>query len=289
MTKLAIIGGSGAYDLLKDKAFGDQDVVGKRNTPFGGSEKIFKLSFDGVEFLLLSRHGEDGYKTAAPFVNYRANIWALKDLGVERIISWSGPGVINPSFDVGSYAVPHDIIDQTRRRPSTFFEKEGLGFIRMKDPFCPDLRHSLIYSLNEGDEIYYDEAVYVCTEGPRLETPAEIKLYHSYGADLVGMTLAPEAFLARELEMCYAPICYLTNYAEGICDREYREGELFEGMQSEEEKENVNESVRRLPSITMKALKTAADHDRVCECKDAMLRYKKRGDITDDWRTWLNP
>jgi len=289
MTTMAIIGGSGAYDLLGRNALEKAKPAGPVTTPFGDVSNIHKFKGGSLEFLFLSRHGDDGYKTAAPFVNYRANIWALKELGVERIISWSGPGVINPSLDVGAYAVPHDIIDQTRRRPSTFFEKGGLGFIRMKHPFCPDLRHALMYSLHTNGERYYDEAVYCCTEGPRLETPAEIQLYHSYGADLVGMTLVPEAFLARELEMCYAPVCYLTNYAEGICEREYREGELFEGMQSKNEKEAVDTAMERLPALAMDALDAAASHGRDCECKDAMSRYKKRGDITDDWRSWINP
>ena len=288
-TPLAIIGGSRAYDLMKKKVMGKAERVGDVSTPYGSVSNIRRFDSGGVEFLFLSRHGDDGYKTAAAFVNYHANIWALKELGVERIISWSGPGIINPSFEVGAYSVPSDIIDQTRLRPTTFFTKGGLGFIRMNNPFCPDLRHALLYALEAGGETCYSEAVYLCTEGPRLETPAEIRLYHSYGADLVGMTLVPEAFLARELEMCYASVCYLTNYAEGICERKYRQGELFEGMQTDDEKERVERAVMRLPGVIIDALTAAVDHDRECECKDAMMRYKKRGDITEDWRKWINP
>ncbi len=289
MTDIAIIGGSGAYDLLSRKIFGSGRKVRRVKTPFGEHSNVYRFKNDGITVLFMSRHGDKGYKIAAPFVNYRANIWALKEMGVERIISWSGPGIINPDLDVGSYATPEDIIDQTRNRPSTFFERGGLGFIRMKNPFCPDLRHALIYSLGSLKLRHHDKAVYCCTEGPRLETPAEIRLYHSYGADLVGMTLAPEAFLARELEMCYASICYLTNYAEGICERDFKHGELFEGMMSPEEKELVDKAMERLPSIALDALKAAADHPRECECKDAMLRYKRRGDIGDDWRKWIDP
>ncbi len=226
---------------------------------------------------------------SAPFVNYRANIWALKQLGVERIISWSGPGIINPEYEVGGFVVPHDIIDQTRNRPSTFFEKGGLGFIRMKHPFCVELRHSLIYSMQTAGLRFADKAVYCCTEGPRLETPAEIRLYHSYGADLVGMTLAPEAFLARELEMCYAPICYLTNFAEGIVPRVFQHGVLFEGMLDPEEKKRVDEAMDKMPGIIIGALDAIAGHGRECDCKDAMSRYKKRGDINDQWYTWIDP
>jgi 5'-methylthioadenosine phosphorylase len=289
MTTLAIIGGSGAYDLFGSDILRQPEETVETLTPFGPAQAIRKYSSGSLSFYFLSRHGEGGYKISAPFVNYRANVWALKELGVERIISWSGPGIINPSFDVGSYAVPHDIIDQTRRRESAFFTKGGLGFIRMRNPFCGDLRHALIYSLASLGLKTYDEAVYICTEGPRLETPAEIRLFHSYGADIVGMTLAPEAFLARELEMCYAPVCYLVNFAEGIAPREYRRGELFEGMQTNEEKAAVDLAVRRLPEVALKAFGAIADVSRTCECKDAMLRYRKKGIISDDFRSWLNP
>lgn len=289
MSKLAIIGGSAANELIAKKHFGSHKKVPGVKTPFGKVSDIRRYKTSGLEFYFLPRHGVDGYKTAAPFVNYRANIWALKELGVERIISWSGPGIINPDFEVGNYAVPHDIIDQTRNRPSTFFEKGGLGFIRMSHPFCPDLRHALIYSLENLNCEFHLESVYCCTEGPRLETPAEIKLYHSYGTDLVGMTLAPEAFLARELEICYAALCYLTNFAEGIVNRQFEVGVLFEGMMSPDEKKLVDDAVKKMPKIIIEALKAVFNHSRDCQCKNAMDRYKKQGIITDQWRKWIDP
>ncbi|MBI4666829.1 MAG: MTAP family purine nucleoside phosphorylase [Nitrospinae bacterium] len=286
MSKLAIIGGSGAYDLLRRSVLGEPETEQVIQTPFGPSAPIRRFG-GAVPFHFLSRHGEERYSTAASFVNYRANIWALKETGVERIVAWSGPGIINPSFEVGAYAVPHDVIDQTKSRQSTFFTKGGLGFIRMQSPFCPDLRHSLIYALSGEGKKFYPEAVYVCTEGPRLETPAEIRLFHSYGADLVGMTLLPEAFLARELEMCYSALCYLTNYAEGICDRDFKGGELFEGMQNEEERSSVVMAMDHLPRLAIKALETVAPAPRGCQCKDAMLRYRKSGVIGSDFRDWI--
>ncbi|MBI5816317.1 MAG: MTAP family purine nucleoside phosphorylase [Nitrospinae bacterium] len=287
MTTLAVIGGSGAYDLIGNGLLSAPVPVAPVATPFGAHSPVFKIRVNGMEFCFMSRHGEGGYNVAAPFVNYRANIWALKELGVERIISWSGPGIINPSFEVGAFAVPHDVIDQTKSRPSTFFTGGGAGFIRMSDPFCPDLRHALLYSLQLSGAKNYHEAVYICTEGPRLETAAEIRLFHSYGADLVGMTLVPELFLARELEMCYASVCYLTNYAEGICRRDYVKGELFEGMQTPEEKQTVQTAMRALPAMAISALTAAAGMPRECGCKDAMLRYKKRGDLPENWREWI--
>jgi 5'-methylthioadenosine phosphorylase len=289
MTTLAIIGGSRAYDLLARDFFGERRPVERVETPFGSVGNIHLFSSAGISFYFLSRHGDVGYTCAAPFVNYRANIWALKSLGVERIVAWSGPGVINPAMEVGGYAVPHDLIDFTKQRPSTFFTRRGLGFIRMAEPFCPTLRHALLYAVGERRIPVYDEAVYLCTEGPRLETPAEIRLFYSYGADLVGMTLIPEAFLARELEICYGAVCYLTNYAEGVAERAFAAGTLFEGMQTDAERIAVEEALERLPIVAVEALKAAADHPRDCACKEAMRRYKKRGDITDDWKSWIEP
>ena len=286
---LAIIGGSGAFRLIKAVSFGKVANVRKVSTPFGAVSGIKKVSVRGMEFYFLSRHGLKGYNIAAPFVNYRANIWALKSLGVERIISWSGPGIINPGFEVGEFAVPDDIIDMTKSRPSTFYTKGGIGFIRMSEPFCPELRHALIYSASGRRAHVHEEATYVCTEGPRLETPAEIKLFHSYGADLVGMTLCPEAFLARELEICYAPLCYLVNYAEGLVVREYLQGVLFEGMATDEEKDRGDRAMEMMPDIIIDALSVMESQPRDCQCKNAMSRYRKQGIIGKDWRKWIDP
>ena len=299
--KFAVIGGSGAYDLLKNEGFGLDLECRKIITPFGESASIHRFvvgqGFSLAEsskpeglpysFLFISRHGENGYEISAPFVNYRANIWALKECGVERIISWSGPGIINQKYSVGDFVIPHDIIDETRGREYTFFNGTGIGFIRQSHPFCIEIRDALSKALKETKGNYHDEGVYVCTQGPRLETAAEIRKYKILGGDLVGMTLVPEAFLARELEMCYASVCYLTNYAEGVENRSYEEGELFEGMQNKGERERVDKIMLKFPEIIKAALKELLQMDRGCPCKNAMERYKRRGDISDDWRTWI--
>ncbi|OGW18735.1 MAG: phosphorylase, partial [Nitrospinae bacterium RIFCSPLOWO2_12_FULL_47_7] len=232
---LAVIGGSGAYHLLAKSELGEEKECVTLDTPFGKSAPIHRFYSGSQSFLFLSRHGEKDYSIAAPFVNYRANIYALKECGVERIISWSGPGIISSAFRPGDFVVPHDIIDETRKRESTFYKDKGLGFIRQNTPFCPQIHEALCETLHSADLAHRTDGVYICTEGPRLESSAEIRKFRIIGADLVGMTLAPETFLARELEMCYAALCYLTNYAEGVVEREFREGELFEGMQTREE------------------------------------------------------
>lgn len=286
---LCVIGGSGAYNLLAEEALGQEQNRVILDTPFGKSAPIHHFRVGCLEYLFLSRHGEKDYSITAPFVNYRANIYALKECGVERIISWSGPGIINTSFKPGEYVLPHDVIDETRNRETTFFKNRGIGFIRQSQPFCPQIRktvHALMQTLGSSP---HEQSVYVCTEGPRLETPAEIKKFRLNGGDLVGMTLVPELFLARELEMCYASICYLTNFAEGVVAREFKTGELFEGMQTDQEKVQVEKSISRFPEILAGTFLSLHKTERVCQCKDAMRRYKNKGMIDDDWHTWLGP
>lgn len=286
--EFAVIAGSGGYKLLNNNCLGTEQECKKILTPFGESSPIHRFTKDGISLFFLSRHGEKGYSVSAPFVNYRANIWGLKECGVERIISWSGPGIINKEFSVGNFAVPHDILDETKNRDYTFFEKKGIGFIRQQSPFCDNIRKELIQALSELKLKFHGKSVYVCTQGPRLETPAEIKKFQLLGGDLVGMTLIPEAFLARELEMCYTPICYLTNFAEGISDRPFAKGELFEGMMDNEERKRTTDSMRQFPIIIQKVFRSMQNLKRDCHCKDAMLRYKKEGIISEDWHTWIS-
>jgi len=282
-----IMGGSGAYKLLSEGALGKEAGCVVLQTPFGNSNPVHRYDLDGLEYIFISRHGEKDYSMTAPFVNYRANIYALKASGVERVISWSGPGIIDTAFKPGEFVVPHDIIDETRNRESTFFKNRGVGFIRQNEPFCPHIRLALHNSLHSGNYAHHEQAVYVCTEGPRLETPAEIRKMRILGGQLVGMTLAPESFLARELELCYAPICYLTNYAEGVMTREFVGGELFEGMQTDRERGRVELAMEKFPHILADAFAALAGFERTCQCKDALRRYKNKGMIGEDWRSWF--
>lgn len=279
--KLAIIGGSQGFRTVQGG--GIAETLGAIDTPYGKSQPVHMLE-SGV--LFLSRHGESGYHVTAPYVNYRANIYALKELGVERIVAWSGPGAIDPVIPIGDILVPGDIIDETRGRAGTFYEGLGIGFIRQNPVFCPDMAASLALAIESKQGHCRSDDVYVCTQGPRLETRAEIRKFATYGGTLVGMTLVPEAFLARELEMCYCPICYVTNYAEGVVNRPYQPGVLFEGMMTEEEKSRVDAAVSMLPEIAVEAL-CSVHPERPCPCARSMERYRRRGDITDDWRTWI--
>lgn len=283
---LGIIGGSQGFRTVSELAE-SAERLGPISTPFGDSAPVYRFGVGGSTICFLSRHGEKGYSVSAPFVNYRANIWAMKEMGVERIVAWSGPGAIDPSIPIGDLLVPGDLIDETRGRAYTFYEGLGIGFIRQNPVFCPELRRSLTGTLLDRQGHCRIEDIYVCTQGPRLETPAEIRKFAAFGATLVGMTLIPEAFLARELEMCYAPLCYVANYAEGVLERAYEAGTLFEGLLGPEEGEKVDASVAALMPAALNALLNSPP-TRDCPCCRAMERYRKRGDIGDDWHGWIS-
>ena len=241
-------------------------------------------------------------------MNYRANIYAAKSLGVARIVAWTGPGAISPKYRPGDLVLPDDLLDFTRNRPSTFYEGKGIGFIRQAPVFCEPLRNALREAYRgealrsvaqrrgvgreggkrSGVGRFHFGATYACTEGPRLETAAEIRFLARAGADLVGMTLCPEAFLARELEICYAPVAYVTNYAEGVRKMPYRRGALFEGMLPPGEAEAVEAAKNAIPGIAIAAARAVAGEERDCPCAVSMERYGKRGVIGPDFRGWVS-
>jgi len=293
---LAIIGGSGAYDLLAG-ALSVHAAIGRRETPFGPSAPVHVVSLGGREVLFMSRHGERGYSTTARFVNYRANVYALRDLGAERVVAWSGPGAIDASLEIGQYVVPDDVLDETHAREDTFFTGGTVGFIRQSPVFCPTLRAAALDACLQGERPVRDGGTYCCTEGPRLESPAQIRKLRLLGGHLVGMTLCPEVFLARELGMCYAAVCYVTNLAEGIVERPFRPGVLFEGLLGDEEAAQVRAAVdgfvgiveRLAMGLTM-GLSPLSHHPRdsgACVCSRLMERYIRRGVVGEDWRGWV--
>ena len=274
---IAVIGGSAGCLVLKECGAKLRNL-GSVETPFGPSAPVHAFEDSGVVYM--SRHGEKSYEVSASFVNYRANIWALKEMGVERIIAWSGPGAIDESVAIGEVVVPGDLIDETKRRDYTFFEGAGVGFVRQNPTFCPCVSEALVGVCEGHFGRVRSDLVYVCTEGPRLETAAEIRKFRVFGGQLVGMTLVPEVFLAKELEMCYAALCYVTNYAEGLRRRQFRPGVLFEGLLDDEERHRVDEAARRLPGLALEAASALAGKPRdSCSCSKAMERYRRRGDV----------
>ncbi len=286
MEKIAIIGRVGIKEGLLKKGV---SVVEKIiiDTPFGKSVPIYKMKYKGIEFFALSRHGERRYEISAPFVNYRANIWALKELCVGQIISLSSPGSLKEEIIPGTFAIPDDVIDETKNRQYTFFSGKGIGFIRANPAFCEELRAIAKRTIEELGLPLHFGGTYICTEGPRLETKAEIKKFIAFGGDFLGMTLCPEVFLARELELCYVSICVISNICEGIRDVPFCSFELFQGLLLEDEKEMLKRSEELKYDLMLSLVKKVSKRERNCICKDLMNFYKIRGDIGKDFREWI--
>lgn len=210
---LAIIGGSGlsrlsALELTERRAI---------RTPYG--EPSGALTFGtigGKPVVFLARHGY-GHTIPPHEVNYRANLWALKNVGVQRIVSVASVGGIRVEFGPGAICVPDQILDYTWGRPGTYFEgpDQPVTHIDFTHPYTQAVRKALLTAATDANEKVFDGGVYATTQGPRLETAAEINRFERDGADLVGMTAMPEAALARELEIEYGAIAVVVNYAAG--------------------------------------------------------------------------
>jgi 5'-methylthioadenosine phosphorylase len=268
---LAIMGGSGLYSLLESASHVILD------TPFGKTPRIEIGYVRGRKVAFLPRHGEPGsseVKHAIPpsFINYRANIYALRMMGVTRIMATQAVGSINPTIAPGTFVIIDQFIDQTRLRPTTFFDGrtevivdegrrvKGVVHIDVTNPYCPELRQALIASCAKEGVMHVDRGVYICTEGPRFETPAEIEAYRRMGADVVGMTNVPECVLSRELAMCYASVAMSTNYAAGTGPAR---------ITHEEVAEIFNKNIEGVRKVIATAL-ALIPPERGCDCSQAL-------------------
>ncbi len=206
--KLGIIGGSGLYDLEKYKKVKYLDIT----TPWGKpSDKIIKFEHDGKEIFFLPRHGKK-HNIQPSFINYRANIDALKQLDVTDIISFSAVGSLNDKIKPGMFIVPDQFIDKTYNRINTFFDSDLVCHVSMSKPTSDSLSQTCINALKEIGLEHHMGGTYIAIEGPQFSTHAESKFYKAFGADVIGMTNMPEAKLAREAEIRYATIGMVTDY-----------------------------------------------------------------------------
>lgn len=257
MPRLAIIGGTGFYKMccapLKEKL----DV----GTKYGNAIVYVYTSKTGQEFAFLPRHGEE--HTCSPSnINYRANIMALKQLGVERIIAVCSVGSLQKDIWPGDFVLVDQFIDFTKLRPTTFFdEMDCVVHTDVTDPYCEEIREC-IESISIDGITLHGKGTYVCTEGPRFETAAEIRMFAMMGGDVVGMTEVPECVLARELGICYACIAVATNFAAGISDHVLTHDEVISEMSQVQEILN-NYIVDCLLSVPEK---------RSCTCSTAAER-----------------
>jgi len=270
---IGIIGGSGLYNLegLEVK---EERVI---RTPFG--EPSSPLIFGRIgsrDVVFLARHGRD-HSYPPHLVPYRANLWAFREVGVERVVAVSAVGGINRLFKPGDFVIVDSFIDLTARREKTYYEgrfsrevggddrvakllrEKRVVHIDMSEPYCPQLRALLMKILERRKHRFHPAGVYACTEGPRFETPAEIKMLETMSADVVGMTGCPEVVLARELTMCYASLCVVANPAAGISSQRLTSDEVIEMMSAREKEIRgvLAELVRSLPQ-------------RTCSCSDIL-------------------
>ena len=182
------------------------------NTPFGApSDKVVFGELDGIRIAFLSRHGR-GHRINPSDINYRANIYALKSLGVRRVISVSAVGSMKESIKPGDVVLPDQFIDFTKRRASTFFEGGIVAHVAFGEPICAPLATDLLASARSVGATVHRGGVYLCVEGPQFSTKGESRLYRQWGVDVIGMTNMPEAKLAREAELCYATVALVTDY-----------------------------------------------------------------------------
>jgi 5'-methylthioadenosine phosphorylase len=206
--KIAIIGGSGLYNMpgLVDTRELDLD------TPFGKtSAPIVVGNLDGKPVAFLARHGL-GHTISPSLINYRANIYALKSLGIEQIVSVSAVGSLREDYAPGDLVIPDGLYDHTKQRARTFFEDGIVAHISLADPFCPALSKQLYQSVRETGATVHKGGSFITIEGPRFSTKTESNIYQSWGLSIIGMTTSPEAFLAREAEICYAVMAHVTDY-----------------------------------------------------------------------------
>ncbi len=204
---LGFIGGSGLYDM--------EGLTNERefhvDTPFGKpSDSIVTGELDGVAVAFLPRHGR-GHRISPTELPVRANIYAMKQFGVQRLISISAVGSLREELKPLDLVVPDQIIDRTRERPSTFFGDGLVAHVGFADPFCPTLRRQAVEAAS-GETDVHDGGTYVVMEGPQFSTRAESEMHRSWGASVIGMTALPEAKLAREAEMCYVTLAFVTDY-----------------------------------------------------------------------------
>jgi 5'-methylthioadenosine phosphorylase len=259
---LGIIGGSGLYDFpgLENRNSFEID------TPFGKpSSPIITGALNGKRIAFLARHGI-GHILSPSEVNYRANIYALKSLGVSRLLSVSACGSLHEDFAPGEIIIPDQIFDHTHKRARTFFEDGVVAHIGVPNPFCPKLSQKVFSSLKKVKAATHLGGTFITIEGPRFSTIAESNVFRSWGMSIIGMTACPEIFLAREAEMCYVTMAHVTDY---------------DVWHSSEEPVSVEMVIKTLQNNTTTAqnairiLLQDLEDEEICEChtclKDAIM------------------
>ncbi|MEM2890087.1 MAG: S-methyl-5'-thioadenosine phosphorylase [Candidatus Hadarchaeum sp.] len=253
--EIGIIGGTGLYDSKLLKNIEEIEV----DTPYGSpSDSITLGELNGRKLAFLPRHGKK--HTIRPTdINYRANIFAMKQLGVTRILAPSAVGSLKEEYRPGDIVFVDQFIDRTTRREESFYTGNKVCHISVAEPMCPELRKTLVKAAKRTGIEAHPAGTYVCIEGPRFSTKAESRMFQNWGADVIGMTLVPECVLAREAEICYASIATVTDY-DVWKEHPVSTEEVLKTMK------NNLEKVKRLIAETV----ALVPPERGCECKNAL-------------------
>ncbi len=268
--QIGIIGGSGLYDMA---GVTDREEV-KVTTPFGEPSGPYVLgTLRGKRVAFLARHGA-GHRITPSELNFRANIYGLKTLGVEYILSASAVGSLKEEYKPADILIPDQFFDRTKGRPSTFFGRGLVGHVAFAQPFCRILSGIAYDSGKKAGATIHKGGTYVCMEGPQFSTLAESKLYRSWGMDIIGMTNLQEAKLAREAEICYTTIALVTDYDCWHPDHDSVTVEMIIGT--------LNRNSAMAQQIIAGAVETLP-YERTCECASA-LKYAliTRPDVVPD-------
>ncbi|MGB7874227.1 MAG: S-methyl-5'-thioadenosine phosphorylase [Anaerolineales bacterium] len=254
---LAVIGGSGLYNMPGLKNTQDLDV----RTPFGKpSSSIVVGDLEGLRIAFLARHGV-GHHIMPSEVNYQANIYALKELGVERVISISACGSLREDYAPGHIVIPDQLFDNTKGRERTFFGEGLVVHVSVAEPFCPDLSAQLESATRKTSATVHNGGSFITIEGPRFSTKSESNTFRTWGMSLIGMTASPEAFLAREAELCYAVMAHVTDY------------DVWHVSESPVTVEMVIQTLNKNTLVAQEAVRNLArdlSKNRACECDRAL-------------------
>lgn len=254
---MAIIGGSGLYNMTGLENTEELEV----DTPFGKpSSPIIVGDLEGLRIAFLARHGI-GHHIMPSEVNYRANIYALKKLGAERVVSISACGSLREDYAPGHIVIPDQLFDNTKGRERTFFGEGLVVHVSVADPFCPGLSAQLEEATRKTGASVHNGGAFVTIEGPRFSTKAESNTFRTWGMSLIGMTASPEAFLAREAELCYAVMAHVTDY------------DVWHVSESPVTVEMVIQTLNKNTLVAQEAVRNLArelSEKRDCECGQAL-------------------
>ena len=254
---LAMIGGSGLYEMPGLKNVQEYNL----DTPFGKtSAPIVVGILEGERVAFLARHGI-GHHITPSEVPYRANIYALKSLGVQRIISISACGSLKEEVAPGHIVIPDQIYDNTHGRARSFFGEGMVAHVSVADPFCADLSDQLESAVSAAGGMVHRRGTFITIEGPRFSTKAESNVYRSWGMSIIGMTASPEAFLAREAEICYATMAHVTDY------------DVWHVSEAPVTVEMVMQTLNKNTALAQEAVRVLARNlkkERQCECGHAL-------------------